>query len=222
MTIRHSAFTFDAPAFVDRLRARCAASSTFEPAGLEAWARAVVDEASAARLAILEILRFDPEWLRPPSGEPPDARNLVLIVLGECLEPAPSLSRSHLHGYLILQTALTALHWPAPTVKSLVCGEPLDTLFTDCGIIGLAQEIAGFPWYVGWTGRSRAGGQHDELGKIATAIHAAPADLLTKTAEAIHAPESPAQQMLSECLADAVDMLDAASAGNRDLLLVLD
>lgn len=222
MTIRHSAFTFDAPVFVDRFRARCAASGRIDVTGLQGWALEVADNASAERLAILQTFRFDPEWVRPPPGDDLEPRFLVLTALCGTLAPAPSLSRSFVHGYLMLQTVLADLGWPAPAVRSLVCGEPLHTVFRGSGIVGLDADATAFPWYAGWTERSRAGAQRDELERIAAAIRAASADLLAHAADAIHAAELPVQQMLTDCLDDAFAMLDAARTGGKDLVLVLD
>lgn len=222
MTVRHSAFTFDAPAFIGRLRARCAPAGMFDAAALEAWAQEAARNASDDRLAILQTFRYDPEWGSPPPGEAPEPRLHLLTVLGEWLEPVAGLSRSHAHGYLVLQTALEALGWPAQAVKSLVQGNPLDTLFASTGIAGLDQQVTAFPWYVGWTAHDRIGGQRDELDKAAASIRAVPADLLARIAQAIHSSDGSAQQMLTDCLGDACDMLDAARAGGKDLLLVLD
>ena len=50
---------------------------------------------------------------------------------------------------------------------------------------------------------------------IATAIHVPPADLLARTAGAIRAPESPARQMMADCLAGVWAHNAQKSAGWR-------
>ena len=215
MAVLHSAFAFHAAADLRAITARCSTAGDLDPALLQQQARNVAEHAGGAGKAILDALRFDPEWL--DDSETPDDSWRVLIALAEFLQPVPSLSRNLRSGFAVLEATLPLSGWDAISIRDLLRGRPLGPLLASAGL-----PHDPLPSYAGWLEQARVALLQSRLAAVPEQLPDIPVEVRQRLSGVVAHAGQDLGVLYAQSLGDARAMLAACVERYADLFLILD
>lgn len=141
LAVWHHAFTFDGATYLEGVARIAATAPDHVDRALAREARRVVEQASPQTERVLEILRFEPDWL--VDGPDRWAGRLLVVMLAEQLTPIPSLGGGDVHSWLVLDRLAKLSTAAASTLRRLVHGDPLDAWATALRRPDLAPLFSG-------------------------------------------------------------------------------
>jgi hypothetical protein len=217
-----TAYTFDPISFHRELEAKLVVDNQLCLEALHDLAAAIVANPKEATREVLELLRFDPDWLETQEEETSYVDRWYVIALADQLIPAPSLSHRCPVSHLVLQYVLPLLGWSREEWRMLLYGTPLQTLLEASGNDLFIAELWVVNQYGGWLSLEVV---TKVLSHLLLVRDYFPSPLLEARKEITDLvgwwSRSPAE-LLSQAYADAREMLETALARKQALYLLLD
>ncbi|MGZ5006494.1 MAG: hypothetical protein ACXWFI_01160 [Methylobacter sp.] len=227
MTIRHTAYGFDAKHFAETVRMIAYENAVFDSVSLHKHAQQTFRTLSFSHSTYAELLaglRIDEELLFPKAGDEPESHIDFLTLLCENLTPAPNLSQRIPMGYFVIQTAFPCLGWSENDIRSIIFGDPLETLL-DLALPNAIHSFPKFPRECGWLSSERCSGIIPSVLRLIDMLSQSSAELVTAAdALASYATErrSTPYALLQSVFFDVLEMLKWSQANQADLFLLLE
>ncbi len=218
-----TAYTFDPTSFHRELEAKLVVGNQLRLEALHDLAAAIAANPKKETQEVLELLRFDPEWLETPEEEGVSyVDRWYVIALADHLIPAPSLSHRCPVSHLVLQYVLPLLGWSREEWRMLLYGAPLQTLLEASGNALFITELWVVNQYGGWLSLEMVAKLFSHLLLVEDFF---PSPLLEAQKEITDLAgwwsRSPVE-LLNQAYADAHEMLETALARKQALYLLLD
>jgi hypothetical protein len=222
MAATHHAYTFDPPGFHTTLLGKVVIDSRLSLEALQNTAVAGVVAATEDTRQVLQVLRYNEEWLDASPSEANYGSEWYMVALSQYLTLAPSLSHRSHFSWSVLEHILPSFDWDQRQIRSLIYGRPLSELVESSGSRPLLDKIRGVDQYGGWLDLKTAKGLLSRLSRVDTAVHKLANGAHQSVSAYAQLAGQQAEKLMDDAYADAIDMLSAAVNGNQALLLVLD
>jgi hypothetical protein len=218
MAIYHFAATFDVNLFHRELVQETVEDDKVNLTKLLNLAKSKVVRSSNSLSNILNIIRYDNDWLTDPDKDQSQAYLWYTICLADFLEISPSLSNNRFHGsHYVLENLLPLAKWSQKDIRELIHGKPLIDLLVNTEYVQFAQLLT---LHGGVLGNSDIQDKIEQMKLSVNYIYLNKHNFNDRLIKFAEYNNIKLEDMIDFALQDTIDMLQSATNTNSALYLL--